>query len=137
MSGAQIWNLSSEGLNHSSVIELPIPKGAMSEFVRLEPPVIAEIVAICDTMLTELESSRARAKNLVFTHGFGDLESARQLAAGYNRKASGTPESARERIEQFIETLTQLRDAFAAGGEAFLDTQFDWARALDTLDTDA
>ncbi|MBM7457554.1 hypothetical protein [Rhodococcus coprophilus] len=108
----------------------------MSGFVRLDPPVIAEIVAICETMLAELERARVRAKNLVFTDGFGDLESARQLAAGYSRKAAGTPESARERIEQFIDTLTQLRDAFASGGEDFLDTQFDWARALDTADRD-
>ena len=109
----------------------------MTEFVRLEPHVIDDLVAICDTMLAELRSARRATEKLIFTHGFGDLESVRQLAAGYNRKASGTPESDRERIEQFIDTLTQLRDAFAAGGEAFLDTQFDWARALDNLDTDA
>ncbi|MEV4633529.1 hypothetical protein ACIBED_20685 [Rhodococcus coprophilus] len=108
----------------------------MSGFVRLDPPVIAEIVAICETMLAELEDSRARAKNLVAANGFGDLESARQLAAGYSRKGAGTPESAYERIEQFIDTLTQLRDAFASGGEAFLDTQFDWARALDIVERD-
>ena len=108
----------------------------MSEFTRLDPPVIDEIVAICETMLAEFESSRIKAKNLVSANGFGDLESARQLAAGYSRKGAGTPESAYERIEQFIDTLTQLRDAFAAGGEAFLDTQFEWARALDTAERD-
>ncbi|MFI6756064.1 hypothetical protein ACIBF4_13760 [Rhodococcus coprophilus] len=108
----------------------------MAKSVRLEPQVIDEIVAICETMLTELEEAARRAAGLVNAHGFGDLESARQLAAGYSRKGAGTPESARERIEQFIDTLTQLRDAFASGGEAFLDTQFDWARALDTADRD-
>jgi len=108
----------------------------MAKSVRLEPHVIDEIVAICDTMLTELEEAARSAAGLVNAHGFGDLESARQLAAGYSRKAAGTPESAYERIEQFIDTLTQLRDAFAAGGEDFLDAQFDWARALDTADRD-
>lgn len=108
----------------------------MAKSVRLEPHVIDEIVAICDTMLTELEEAARSAAGLVNAHGFGDLESARQLAAGYSRKAAGTPESARERIEQFIDTLTQLRDAFASGGEDFLDAQFDWARALDTADRD-
>jgi len=108
----------------------------MTKSLRLEPQVIDEIVAICDTMLTELEKSARTAAGLANAHGFGDLESARQLAAGFSRKGAGTPESARERIEQFIDTLTQLRDAFASGGEAFLDTQFDWARTLDTVDRD-
>lgn len=102
----------------------------MVEFVRLEPGVIDEIVAICNTMLDELTITRDIADGLSETHGFGDCESARQLAAGYARKASGTPESARERIDQFIATLTDLRDAFASGGEAFLDAEFDWARQL-------
>ncbi|MFD6881497.1 hypothetical protein [Rhodococcus sp. NPDC060084] len=108
----------------------------MSAFVRLEPHVIDELVTICNTMLAELHKVGEATERLSATHGFGDLESARQLAAGYSRKAAGTPESARERIEQFIDTLTQLRDAFASGGEDFLDTQFDWARALDTADRD-
>ncbi|WP_407444239.1 hypothetical protein [Rhodococcus sp. (in: high G+C Gram-positive bacteria)] len=108
----------------------------MSEFVRLEPHVIDEIVTICNTMLLELHKAGEATDKLSATYGFGDLESARQLAAGYSRKGAGTPESARERIEQFIDTLTQLRDAFASGGEDFLDTQFDWARALDTVDRD-
>ena len=108
----------------------------MTGFIRLEPHVIDELVAICDTMLAELRRARRQTEKLAFTDGFGDLESARQLAAGYSRKAAGTPESAYERIEQFIDTLTQLRDAFAAGGEDFLDAQFDWARVLDTADRD-
>ncbi|MFI6756058.1 hypothetical protein ACIBF4_13730 [Rhodococcus coprophilus] len=102
----------------------------MPTSMRLEPHVIEELVTICNTMLTSLEEARDAAHDLVRTEGFGDCESARQLAAGYARKASGTPESARERIDQFIATLTDLRDAFATGGEAFLDAEFDWARQL-------
>lgn len=102
----------------------------MAEFVRLEPGVVDELVSICNTMLEELVATREAANRLNQTHGFGDCESARQLAAGFARKASGTPESARERIDQFIATLTDLRDAFATGGEAFLDAEFDWARQL-------
>jgi len=108
----------------------------MSDFTRLEPHVIGEILRICDTMLAEFENSRLTTSNLTEAHGFGEFVSAQQLAAGYRRKAAGTPESARERVEQFIDALTQLRDAFATGGEAFLDTESDWARQLAATDPD-
>ncbi|MEU5841715.1 hypothetical protein [Rhodococcus sp. NPDC047139] len=108
----------------------------MPNSVRLEPHVIEEILRVCEIMLAEFENSSRTASRLQATHGFGDFESAQQLAAGYRRKASGTPESAVERIEQFSKALKQLRDAFATGGEAFLDTEFDWARQLDTLDSE-
>ncbi|MGI9209516.1 MAG: hypothetical protein ACR2I3_16295 [Rhodococcus sp. (in: high G+C Gram-positive bacteria)] len=108
----------------------------MAEFVRLDPDVVDESVAICNTMLKELIATRETANRLLETRGFGDLESARQLADGYARKAAGTPESARERIDQFIATLTDLRDAFASGGEAFLEAEFDWARQLREMETE-
>lgn len=108
----------------------------MPGFVRLDHDVAEEIVRICDVMLAELESARATTRKLVFTDGFGDFDSAQQLAAGYRRKAAGTPESAKERVEQFIDSLTRLRDAFAGGGEAFLDTELDWSRQLGTLDAE-
>jgi len=109
----------------------------MSNFTRLEPSVIDEIVRICNTMLTEFEDARATAEWLTRTEGFGDFDSAQQLAAGYRRKAAGTPESAKERVEQFIDALTQLRDAFATGGEVFLDTESDWARQLAITEPDS
>ncbi|AWZ26984.1 hypothetical protein CEJ39_13720 [Rhodococcus pyridinivorans] len=108
----------------------------MGEFVRLEPHVIEEIVAICDTTLQSLKDARIVADRLTHTEGFGEFDSAKQLAAGYARKAAGTPESAQERVEQFIEAFTQLRDAFASGGEAFLDAEFEWARQLRNIDVD-
>ncbi|UPW03962.1 hypothetical protein M1C57_20405 [Rhodococcus pyridinivorans] len=108
----------------------------MSEFVRLETDVLDEIVRICNVMLTEFDESKLSAEGLLFVDGFGDFNSAQQLAAGYRRKAAGTPESARERMQQFIDALTHLRDAFATGGEAFLDTESDWARQLAITDPD-
>ncbi|UYP20177.1 hypothetical protein OED52_06440 [Rhodococcus sp. Z13] len=108
----------------------------MVDFVRLEPSVVDQVVRICGAMLTELEDARRQAHRLSRTEGFGEFESAKQLAAGYRRKASGTPESAVERVEQFIDALTQLRDAFAAGGEAFLDTNSELARQLGAIDPD-
>ena len=108
----------------------------MQHFTRLEPHIVAKIVIICEVMLMDLDVSKARAENLTDPRGFGDFDSAQQLAAGYRRKAAGTPESARERVEQFIDALTRLRDAFATGGEAFLDTESDWAHQLATTDPD-
>ncbi|UGQ57138.1 hypothetical protein LSF60_17855 [Rhodococcus pyridinivorans] len=109
----------------------------MPDFTRLEPHVIDEILQICNVMLDEFETAARTASRLTAVHGFGDFDSAQQLAAGYRRKASGTPESAVERIEQFSEALKQLRDAFATGGEAFLDTESDWARQLAATDPDS
>ena len=108
-----------------------------SDFTRLEPQVLDEILRICKVMLDEFDESRVTARKLLNVHGFGDLASAQQLADGYRRKAAGTPESAIERVEQFIGALTQLRDAFATGGEAFLDTESDWAHQLATTDPDS
>ena len=109
----------------------------MPDFTRLEPHVIDEILRICDVMLDEFETAARTASRLPAVRGFGDFDSAQQLAAGYRRKASGRPESAVERIEQFSQALKQLRDAFAAGGEAFLDTESDWARQLAATDPDS
>ncbi|QQM54423.1 hypothetical protein JGU70_06955 [Rhodococcus pyridinivorans] len=106
------------------------------DFTRLEPHVVDEILRICKVMLDEFDESQETARRLLNVEGFGDLASAQQLAAGYKRKASGTPESAVERIEQFTLALTQLRDAFATGGAAFLDTESDWARKLAITDPD-
>lgn len=106
----------------------------MPEFARLEPDVIEEIVRICDVMLDELQQSQDIAAKLDNTPGFGDLASAQQLAAGYSRKGRGTPESAYERTKQFIDVLEQMKAAFASGGEAFLEAEFDWARQLHALD---
>ncbi len=108
-----------------------------SPFVRLEPGVVAEILRICEVMLDELRESKTLADGLYDARGFGDFESAKQLAAGYRRKGAGTPQSASERMQQFIDALTHLRDAFATGGEAFLDTEADWARQLAATDPDS
>lgn len=106
------------------------------EFVTLKPEVIGEIAAICDIMIVELRSSLELAHDLGSVRNFGDLESAKQLAAGYARKGRGTTESAHERVRQFLAVLTEIRDAFAAGGEGFLDAQFEWARLLAAADPD-
>ncbi|NLU64160.1 hypothetical protein HCA61_18085 [Rhodococcus sp. HNM0563] len=106
----------------------------MSEFVRLEPHVIDEILAICDTVIAELDKASRIADGLGRAEGFGEFESAKQLAAGFARKGAGTPESAKERVDQFIVAFTQLRDAFASGGEAFLEAEFDWVRQLASIE---
>jgi hypothetical protein len=102
----------------------------MDQFVRLDSHVVDELVAICDTMLEELQRTAESTSFLTNVVGFGAFESAKQLSAGFARKAAGSPASAQERVDQFIDALTALRDAFASGGEAFLDAESDWARQL-------
>ncbi|WP_330153008.1 hypothetical protein [Rhodococcus chondri] len=81
-------------------------------------------------MLEELVEARNIAQGLAEAKGFGAFDSAQQLQNGFAVKGAGTPSSALERIQQFTEALTSLRDAFASGGEAFLDAESDWARRL-------
>ena len=102
----------------------------MGEFVQLDPAAIDELVRICNTIIAELKSAQSVAKTLDKPEGFGDLDSARQLAAGFGRKAMGTPASAYERLQQFIDAYAELRDAFAGGGEAFLTEQFEIAQRI-------
>nr|WP_206040304.1 hypothetical protein [Rhodococcus sp. HNM0563] len=83
-----------------------------------------------------MKDAQQLASRLGSADGFGEFHSAQQLAAGFSRKGAGTPESAYERVAQFIEALEQLRDAFASGGEAFLGTEFDWVRQLQSIDVD-
>lgn len=98
----------------------------MAEFVRLNPDSMVEIIGICQSLLDQLEDAKILASDLGVTRHFGDLSSAKQLAAGFARKGRGTPESAYERIDQYIRALSTLRDAFASGGEAFLEADLDW-----------
>ena len=95
----------------------------MSDFVRLETDVVDEIVRICNVMLVEFHQSKAATDSLLFVDGFGDFDSAQQHAAGYRRKDEGTPKTARERVDQFIDAHTRLRDAIATGGEAVLEPE--------------
>ncbi|MDV6295838.1 MULTISPECIES: hypothetical protein [Rhodococcus] len=107
----------------------------MSEALRLDPHTIDEIVAICDTMLATLSDAIDNSEDLAKVGSFGGFESAEQLRQGFLTKARGTPESAYERLTQFHEVLSRMRDTFAAGGQGFLDADYDWARQLGTTDS--
>jgi len=60
----------------------------LGDFVKLDLAAIEELVGICDEIITELEAAQKRARSLADPKGFGDFESARQLAAGFGRKAN-------------------------------------------------
>lgn len=55
----------------------------MTGTTRLESDAVTEIVRVCDVMLDELRSAARVAEKLAFVDGFGDFDSAQQLAAGY------------------------------------------------------
>ncbi|AXY51421.1 hypothetical protein LZP97_03600 [Rhodococcus sp. DMF-1] len=102
----------------------------MAEGLRLDPQTIEEIVAICDTMLATLHNAADQARVLADAPSFGGFTSAEELRAGFVRKARGTPESLYERLKEFEAVLTQMRNNFAAGGEAFLSAEYDWTVRL-------
>jgi len=102
----------------------------MGDLVKLDPAAIDELVGICNTIIEQLRESQRLTETLAEPKGFGDFDSARQLAAGFGRKAMGTPASAYERLQQFIDAYAELRDAFAGGGEAFLTEQFEIAQRI-------
>jgi len=108
----------------------------LGDFVKLDPAAIEELVGICNEIITELEVAREKTRYLAEPKGFGDFESARQLAAGFGRKAVGHPAAAYERFGQFIEAYSQLRDAIKGGGEAFLGEEFEFVRRLRSAEGD-
>ncbi|AUM18696.1 MULTISPECIES: hypothetical protein [Rhodococcus] len=107
----------------------------MNNPLRLDPHTIDEIVAVCDNLLAILRHAIDRTDELTAVGSFGGFESAEQLRRGFLIKARGTPESAYERLTQFHEVLTRMRETFAAGGQGFLDAEYDWVRRLGTTDS--
>ena len=91
--------------------------------LRLEEGTIEELVGICDGMLTKLDDRIWEASRLGLVSGFGGFESAQQLADGYRRKGVDGPDSVLQRLVQFREAVVAMRDAFAAGGEAYADRE--------------
>ncbi|MDG3010421.1 hypothetical protein G4X40_09710 [Rhodococcus sp. D2-41] len=102
----------------------------MADKLRLSPEGIAQCVKACDELIDTLDRQLSATYNLDALDGFGPLQSAQMLRAGFLRKASGTPESARERIHQFREIAVRMRENFAAGGEGFAETEAEFASAL-------
>ncbi|RVW03360.1 hypothetical protein EF834_09455 [Rhodococcus spongiicola] len=98
--------------------------------LHLEPEAIEQCVRICDRMLDSLDDAIKEAQGLHNVGGFGDFQIAHQLAAGYTRKA----ETVDQRLRDYRAVILAMREAFAAGGEAFADTDGQLARALGSLD---
>ncbi|ANZ25821.1 MULTISPECIES: hypothetical protein [Rhodococcus] len=102
----------------------------MTDRLRLEPHTIEDIVAICDTMLESLKKAANDAYELADAPSFGGFKSAEDLRTGFILKARGTPASLYERLEQFHSVLKEMRETFAAGGEGFLDAEYDWTQKI-------
>ncbi|OUS93466.1 hypothetical protein CA951_23670 [Rhodococcus sp. NCIMB 12038] len=93
----------------------------MSKTLRLEDDAIEKCVGVCNTMLEQLDDAVMLADRLRFVSGFGGFDSAQELQAGYTRKFTGDGGSVHERLNQFRDAITLMRDTFLAGGDAFAD----------------
>ncbi|AOW91906.1 hypothetical protein BFN03_02195 [Rhodococcus sp. WMMA185] len=98
--------------------------------LRLEPEAIDQCVRVCDQMLESIDNALQEANRLQDVGGFGDFRIGQQLAEGYRRKG----ETVVQRLEEYQAVIAAMREAFAAGGEAFADTDGQFARALRSLE---
>ncbi|RVW03363.1 hypothetical protein [Rhodococcus spongiicola] len=99
--------------------------------LHLEPDAIERCVRICDQMLDSISDALREASDLQYVDGFGDFRIGDQLAAGYTRKAG----TVTKRLEEYETVILAMREAFAAGGEAFADADGQLTRALGSLDS--
>ncbi|GAB2674040.1 hypothetical protein [Nocardia goodfellowii] len=83
----------------------------------------------CETFATALEQLKDKAKALDHLSGYGTLPSAIALQGKFEQKAAGQ-DSAVKRIEQHIEVVALMHDAYAAAIGKI--TQADQSAALAT-----
>ncbi|WP_072688866.1 hypothetical protein [Rhodococcus marinonascens] len=98
--------------------------------LRLEPGAIEQCVRVCDQMLDSIDDALWEANRLQDVDGFGDFRIGDQLAAGYTRKAV----TVIERLKDHRAVIVAMREAFASGGDAFADTDGQFAQTLGSLD---
>src|SRR5574340_307114 len=79
----------------------------------------ASCVAACDEFIAELEQRASAIGDLRDRGGFGGFESARQLQAGFQRKAI----EARDRILEYKAVVEKMRETFRAADEAYRATE--------------
>lgn len=94
--------------------------------LRLSTEAIDECVKACDELIDGLRVQQHQARSLQYLSGFGSLGSAQQLKAGFERKGH----ELYDRLEQFIEVATRMRDNFAAGGTGFEQMEQEFAQTL-------
>lgn len=97
--------------------------------LRLDDDAIEQCVQVCDEMLDSIHNSMKAARKLSNVDGFGGFAIGQQLTAGYTAKA----EEVRTRLSQYETVILAMREAFAAGGEAFADIDGNFARAMTEL----
>ncbi|MDG3011425.1 hypothetical protein G4X40_14845 [Rhodococcus sp. D2-41] len=98
--------------------------------LRLSRETIDECVKACDELIDGLRVQQHKARSLQYLSGFGSLDSAQQLKAGFERKGH----ELYDRLEQFIEAATRMRNNFAAGGVGFEQMEQEFSQALRGID---
>ena len=91
--------------------------------LRLDEGAIEELVGMCDAILTNVRTAKGQARILNLAGGFGGFDSAKQLEAGYKRKAVDGEDSVQARLTEFEEAIIAMREAFEAGGDAYADQE--------------
>ncbi|WP_040795286.1 hypothetical protein [Nocardia higoensis] len=86
---------------------------------KLETAVGEALVGHCDAFLLELERMRGNVENIRLLAGYGGLPSAIDLKTKFEQKAVGggthdPNDNALARIDQHIEIVTTMRDAYKA-----------------------
>ncbi|WP_312033822.1 MULTISPECIES: hypothetical protein [unclassified Rhodococcus (in: high G+C Gram-positive bacteria)] len=111
----------------------------MSKTLRLDDDAIQRCVGICNTMIGQMDQAIKNADQLKYVSGFGGFDSAKQLQARYNAKFNGGEGSGsvRARLREFRDVIITMRDTFAAGGEAFSETDSAIGQALSGIRTGA
>jgi len=107
----------------------------MSKTLRLEDDAIQRCVGICNTMIEQLDDALKKTNQLSKVSGFGGFDSAVELQDKYHDKLNGGTGSGSvvERLRQFRDTVIVMRDTFAAGGDAFADTNSAIRTALNSV----
>ncbi|QDQ94580.1 hypothetical protein FND50_29935 [Rhodococcus sp. WB9] len=107
----------------------------MSKTLRLEDDAIEKCVGVCDEMLEQLDDALKKARALKNVSGFGGFGSAQELQTGYEAKFNGGGGSGSmiERLNQFRYAIEAMREAFAAGEQAFAETDSAVGQALATV----
>lgn len=101
--------------------------------MHLEPEAIDQCVRVCDQMLDMITDAMRESDHLGRIGGFGGFRIGQQLQAGYEAKAVTVV----NRLYEYETAVLAMREAFASGGEAFADTEGQFAQALAVLENSA
>ncbi|MFI5720208.1 hypothetical protein [Nocardia sp. NPDC051750] len=97
----------------------------------MQKDVAEKLAGRCDTFLDQLNDAVARAKDLQYISGFGDLRSAKALAQKFANKAVADEDSAVNRLNQAIEIVKLMKQTFELSAKEISEADDQVSQALD------